>query len=118
MSINFTMTRGDSASFSVSVTLGGVPFDLSSCSLWFTAKNKFTDPDVNAIFQKTIGNGIIVTNGVQGLATINLLPADTSVLGLIKTILFWDLQLKDSLNNIYTINSGNLIVSPDVTQAS
>ena len=118
MSVNFAMTRGDTVSFSIAVTLSGAPFDLSSCSLWFTAKNKFTDLDNAAVFQKTIGNGIVVTNAVQGLATVTILPADTNSLSLIKTILFWDLQLKDSSNNIYTINSGNLIVSPDVTLAS
>ena len=118
MSINFAMTRGDTVSFNIAVTLSGAPFDLAGCSLWFTGKNKFTDPDNAAIFQKTISHGIVVTNSTQGLATVTLLPADTISLSLVKTILFWDLQLKDSGNNIYTINSGNLIVSPDITQAS
>jgi hypothetical protein len=118
MSTNFTITRGDSVSWSVVITLDGVPFNLAGCLLWFTAKTKYTDPDVSAIFQKTIGDGITVTTPANGLATIDIVPDDTSALSEVKTVLFWDLQLKDGSDNIYTINSGNLIVNPDVTQAT
>lgn len=115
--MNFTMTRGDTVQFSVVVTLDDVAYDLTDCSLWFTAKYKYTDDDDDAVFQKTLGDGITVTSAPQGLAAIVISPTDTDALSLIKTVLFWDLQLVDDSGNVYTIASGNLIVNPDVTQS-
>lgn len=115
MGTNITMTRGDTVSLTLAVTLSGDPFPLGGSSLWFTVKTKFTDNDDEAILQKTIGSGIDVTGPDQGLATITILPIDTSGLSAVKTILVWDVQLKDGDGKIYTISSGNLIVNPDVT---
>lgn len=113
--MNFTVTRGDNFGFAGTATLSDSPYDLASCTLWFTAKNKYTDLDVDAVFQKTIGDGITVTNPTQGLFTVSVLPADTADVSRVKTILYWDLQLKDADGKIFTIASGNLIINPDVT---
>jgi uncharacterized protein YbjT (DUF2867 family) len=113
--MNFTITRGDDVGWSGTVELSDVAYDLAGCALYFTGKNKYTDADASAIFQKTIGSGITVTNPTQGLFTIALVPADTTAIPKAKTILVWDLQLVNSAGKRYTIASGNLIVNPDVT---
>lgn len=116
---DLTMYRGDTLKLDLAVTLDGNPYSLSLCSLWFTGKSQYTDPDISAIFQKTIGSGItIVGDPAQGLALIELAPADTLALASIKTLLVWDCQLKDSNSKIYTIALGNLIVLPDVTRST
>ena len=115
MGTNFTMTRGDTVSLSGTATLSGDPYDLAGCSLWFTAKNKYTDDDPAAVFQKSIGDGITVTSAAQGLFVVVISPGDTEAVAKSRTILVWDLQLMDGSGNIYTLNSGNLVINPDVT---
>jgi hypothetical protein len=113
--MNFTMTRGNNVSLSGTATLSDDPYDLTSCTLYFTAKRKFTDEDSAAIFQKSIGDGITITSAAQGLFVVAIASEDTIALEKVKTILVWDLELHDSSSKIYTIASGNLVVNPDVT---
>ena len=114
---NFTFTRGDTVVLSGAVTLGGDPYNLTGATLWCTAKSKHTDADVDAIFQKTLGDGITVVNAAAGLYTIQIDPADTEALSKVKTVLVYDVQLMDSNSKIYTIASGNFIIHPDVSNA-
>jgi hypothetical protein len=115
---NFTMTRGDSATFSGTVTLGGDPYDLSGAAhMWFTAKNKYVDSDEDAVFQKTLDDGITVVSPTAGLYSVAIVPADTEDVPKAKTILVWDVQIEDSEGNIYTMASGKLVINPDVTDA-
>lgn len=115
MGTNFTMVRGDNVSLSGIATLSGEPYSLALCSLWFTAKYRYTDDDETAVFQKTIGDGITVTNPTAGLFIVEIVPDDTEPVAKARTILVWDLQLMDGSGKIYTLNSGNLIINPDVT---
>jgi hypothetical protein len=114
---NFTFTRGDTVVLSGSVTFGGDPYNLAGATIWCTAKSRFTDADEDAIFQKTIGSGIVIVNAAAGLYTITIDPADTVDLAKVKNILVYDVQLKDADNKVFTIASGNLIINPDVTNA-
>lgn len=86
--------------------------------MWFTAKYSYADPDLSAVFQKTLGSGIVYTNAAQGLATATLVGTDTSALAPVKVLLVYDIQVKDAGGNIFTIARGNLIVVPDVTLAT
>lgn len=113
--MNFTMTRGNDVSLSGTATLSGDPYDLSGCSLYFTAKRRFTDDDSAAIFQKSVGSGITITSAAQGLFVVAIGSDDTISVEKVKTILVWDLELHDSAGKIYTIASGNLVINPDVT---
>jgi hypothetical protein len=116
--MNFSMTRGDSVSWAGTATLSSSPYDLTGIlGMSFTAKNKTTDTDANAVFKKTIGDGITVTSAAQGLFTVAILPADTASVSKVKTILVWDLEVVDSGGNVYTLNSGNLVINPDVTSS-
>lgn len=115
--MNLTMTRGDSRTLSGSVTLSGDPYDLAGCSIWFTAKYRYTDADASAVFQKTIGSGITVTNPTQGLITITIDPADTALIAKVKTVLVFDIQIQTSGGSKWSAASGNLVITPDVTNA-
>lgn len=114
---NFTMTRGDTVILSGTTTLGGDPYDLSGATLLFTAKNRYTDDDADAVFQKSVGDGITVVSAAQGLFTVEIEPDDTADVPKVQTVLFWDTQVVDSESKKYTIASGKLIIKPDVTDA-
>jgi hypothetical protein len=112
------MYRGDTVVFNMLVTKSAVAFPLTGCEIWFTGKYAYKDSDLAAVFQKTIGDGITVTNALGGRAALALIPSDTHGLPAVKTLLLWDVQLKDADDMIYTVASGNLVVLPDVTQST
>lgn len=114
---DITIYRGDTVKLNVAVTVGGVVFDLTGCTIWFTAKNLYTDADPGVFQKSTLNGGIVVTSAPNGLCQVTILPADTSGQAATKIMLLWDCQVKTSTGLIYTVASGNLIVIPDVTQS-
>lgn len=116
-SIAVTATRGDTIDLEVTVTRDGAPVDLTGADLWFTAKLKVKDADVDAVAQKTVGSGITVTDAVNGEALITLDPADTD--GLTKeTTLYCDVQLVEASGRVTTVASGTLTILRDVTRVT
>jgi hypothetical protein len=115
MSTDFTMTRGDTVNLAAVVTQNGLPYPLTGCQMWFTAKNYYTDPDASAVFQHTIGSGITIIDATKGWAQLVISPADTAPLPASKTLLVWDLEIVDSSGNVFTAASGSILVTPDVT---
>lgn len=118
MSTDLSMTRGDTAVFTV--TLSNLSASgLTGCSLYFAAKRSVSD--ASPLFTKSIGSGIsVTTNGsdtVSGVASVSLNPADTSSLPDYPTLLDWDCVLVDGSGNHTTVASGTLFVSPDVYTA-
>lgn len=114
---DFQITRGDTPTFNIAVALAGAPYSLVGCSIWFTAKWAYRDLDAAAVFQKTIGSGITVTNAPLGLATATLVAGDTSFLSAVKILLVYDIQVRTAGGLTFTVARGNLIVIPDVTLA-
>lgn len=114
---DFIIYRGDTPTFNVAVTWGGEVFPLTGCSMWFTAKYAYADDDADAVFQKTIGDGITVTNAGCGEAEITLSSSDTSSLSSSKVMLVYDLQIRNAEGKIYTVAYGNIVVLPDVTRS-
>lgn len=118
MNILFTMIRGDTVNANLSV-LDPVddPFDLTGCDVWVTAKRRFTDPDEEAVFQKTIGDGVEVTNEVGGEVRIVISPDDTSSLeGITRDVnLVLDVQIRTPDGEVFTPILGIVVVTPDVT---
>jgi hypothetical protein len=107
-----TMFRGNTMVFDFSITLGGNPVDLTGAGLWFTAK---TSPGTSAVvFQKTVGQGITVTDVASGVGLIELVPADTGALGARTVRLYFDLEVEIA-DAVYTVAAGRLVVDPDVT---
>lgn len=123
---HLTLKKGDTHHLEVVVTrendLGvDVPVNLTGSKLWFTAKNKVSDTDVQAVIRKGTANttlsGVDITDAPNGEALITLQPADTAI-GNGTVFLHWDLQLKETDNTITTINAGRLALSDQVTLTS
>ena len=88
-------------------------------SIWFTVKARYSEPDSGALVQRTVGNGIYVTDGPTGEAQVVLTHAETSLLGAREYDYVWDVQIKrdtyGSESIISTANEGTMTVNPDVT---
>lgn len=118
------MRRGDTPIWELAVTdADGSPFDLTGCTLYFTAKLLITDADPG-LFQLTTGDGITVTDAAGGIATVQPARADTS--GLTQdTKLFVDVQVSrpGAPDETFTVwppeddYPGELWVVRDVTRA-
>ncbi len=98
---NITLTRGDSATFGLTVKQNTSSYDFSNDTVKFTVKKNVNTNDI--LFQKTFSNGVI-----------NLTPSDTSDLKY--GTYYYDVQLKNTSNGIYTvIPPSKFIVAPEVT---
>ncbi len=115
---DFTLHRGDTIDLAHVVTASGSEYSLVGCSIWFTAKTAFSVADASATFQKTVGNGITVTNAAKGRFTVRISPTDTYNLGNSKVLLVYDCQIVTASGAVYTVASGNLIFIPDVTRST
>jgi hypothetical protein len=116
--MNLRMYRGDTAEFRVTaLDIDGNPLDITGASAWFTAKRTTSDDDLSAVFQKTVGDGITITDAPNGIMLVRLAEADTaSVTG--REYLEYDLQVKDTSDGVWTVARGSLLVEADVTRTS
>lgn len=114
---NLNMVRGSTLSFDFSVTntATGLAENLTGGTLKFTAKWDFTDVDGSAVFQKTIGSGITVTNAAGGLANVTIAASDTTSLPATIVNLNYDLKYTDASSNVWPILYGLLTIVPNVT---
>ena len=113
-----TMTRGDTPEWALTVVAAdGSPFDLTDYEVYFTAKRLLTDADPG-VFQLTVGAGVTVTDAAGGLATIQPRRGDTNTLTE-DVRLFYDVQLSQeaSPDQTFTVDSGTLVITRDVTRA-
>ena len=106
--------RGDSFKFVLDIDIDGSPYNLTGTTMKMTAKWSHSDSDANALFQKTIGDGITYTDAANGQAQIILAPADTISLPPQIVVLQYDVELTDG-SSVYTVARGDLAVLPDVT---
>lgn len=111
-----TMNRGDTAIFTMTVNAySGAYLDLTGAEVWFTAKYGWNDTDDEAVFQKTVGDGVTITDPTNGEIEIQLEQADTATI-VDSVRLRYDVQVRDVSGGIYTVASGLLKVVPDVTR--
>ena len=98
---NITLTRGDSATFGLTVKQNTSSYDFSNDLVVFTVKkNVNTDA---FLIQKTFSNGVI-----------NLTPSDTNNLNY--GTYYYDVQLQNQSNGVYTvIPPSKFIVASEVT---
>jgi hypothetical protein len=111
---DFRVTRGDSASFTITVTVGGVPLDLRlmNTALVFAAREI---PGDAIVLSKSIGSGITVEPGNPGnVATLKLDPGDTSGIDA-PTILAYDVQLTEPDARVTTVVGGRITITPDIS---
>jgi hypothetical protein len=109
--------RGDKIVLSIAAKKAdGTPQSLTGATLTFTAKDRLTDADPGVI-QKTTGGGITIDDAANGLASVTILPADTSGFTGPRTLL-WDVQMDvAAFGDKKTLDSGKLYVLPDVTRS-
>ena len=98
-------------------SLAPVPVNISATTILATLKHTVVEPDNTALTQKTIGAGITVDTGAQGLFTLTLDPVDTANLPDGVTCLVFDVQVKESGGRVTTVVRGDLMIEPDVTRA-
>lgn len=101
------------------IPANATPVNITGWSIWVTIKKYPNDPDNQALAQLTItGGGVTLDQPLSGVGHSIMPPSATSGLpdGVVPAI--YDVQAKDLLGNIYTVESGTLLVSPDVTRAT
>ena len=116
---NLTMKRGDSARWEFTVTQADrvTVQDLTGARVRFTAKVRATDADVDAVVSKTLASGVTLTDAVGGVLEVHLLPADTDDLS-VPTSLQWDLQVTDADDDVWTVDSGSLSITADISRSA
>lgn len=111
----FTIQRGDTRE--IELTLSGVATPLTGDEkLWFTAKLRDSDTDADAVFQKTMGDGIAVKDADAAVCTVQIDAADTDALAR-QTRLLCDVQLAVG-SDVTTLASGAITVKPDITRST
>jgi len=96
------------------------PVDLTGAKLYFTVKQKMTDPDSSSIFQKknTAAGGsdaeIKVIDAPGGSAEIYIIPSDTETTD--PGNYMWDVQAVLANGKTYTVLRGRVTFKEDVTK--
>lgn len=118
MAFNISMKRGRTLVFTLALTKAGVAYNLTGLSptLRMTAKYDPHDADGSAVFSRTsaVGGQIDITSVSGGLATVTIVPANTSPLPASQVNLYYDIQLTDS-TGVWTVQDGILTVLPNIS---
>lgn len=110
-----SMTRGDTPVFQIVVSDENGPLDLEGKVLRFTAKKNKSFQDAAALFRKSTSDGSITVTA-EGIAEVQLHPEDTVGLTATTHRFYYDVQLSSEAY-VYTLVSGLLIITPDITQS-
>lgn len=108
---DLAMFRGDS--LAVTLTLTDDTFQTGD-SVRFTVKRRLSDPDEAAVVARTSDDGGVTLDGATASCVIH--PADTHDLAGTASLV-WDWQVTTP-TGVHTLDSGRLIVRPDVTRRS
>ena len=109
MSADLCWTRGDSGRLDVSVKQSdGAAYNLTGATLFLTVKNALTDADSAAVILKEV---TAHDDAEEGESHFDLLTTDNATAG----TRYYDVQLKDSANKIFTLFGGLWKVLADVT---
>ena len=112
---NLSITRGDDVTLDFTVTTGGVAVDLTGATLQFLVKTLPTDTDANAIFTKTVGSGITVTDATAGIGEIAFTQANT--ISLSGGTRYYAFTMKKS-SVVTTLDQGAFIILNNVRTSS
>ena len=119
--IQLSMFLEEYKQFLVTVTISGSPTSLSGCVLVWTLKtiSGVTVQGPGLIQKRSDDGGITITDVANGLATITILPADTTSLSA-NPYYLWDLRLiNESVSppQPFTIATGRMQLLQNVTDA-
>jgi len=106
--------RGDTVEMTLYVEKNGVPFDITGCTLFFTAKANVKDADNAALVSLSTGSGITHTTPLTGIAKIIVPSGTTNVLDPKHYIC--DVQLKLPTGEIKTLGDIVWTIKPDTTR--
>lgn len=109
---------GDEATWLVTVTdQAGTPINITGATSRFTGKLRATDVDAAAIFSKTTGAGITLTDPTNGVASVTLSDTDTTTkLAPGRThLLQFDWRVTIS-GTTMTVAYGDLLVEPAMSR--
>ena len=118
-SSNFTMVRGDTRVLTLTISQKGTStaLDVTSATVKFTAKT--SKDQIQKVFQKTVGTGVVLTTPTEGVITVTIGPSDTSGVvipdGADSVKLYYDCQVTLSSGAVYTVASGVITLTKDVT---
>lgn len=108
---NHEVVKGDSVELKVTLTdSNGNPIDLDGYTVYFTAKENYSDSDDDAVIQKDVTSH---TTPASGITTITL---DSSNTNIDARYYYYDIQAKDAAGNIQTPITGKFIVNPQSTE--
>lgn len=107
--------RGDTIRLSVPVIRNSSPVDLTGSTIYFTAKRKKNDLDVDAVIQKSTDDGIIITDAELGQALIVIAPIDTSSLE-DEPRLYCDVEVIEANGTRTTVANGRLTIKYDISR--
>lgn len=111
---NICRKRGDTAPFTITITDGTNPIDITGFTFKLTVDPSSTPTDAtNNLFQLSVGDGITLTTPASGILTVDItaLRADQT-----PTVYFYDLQQTDGSGFIRTILEGEWEVQQDITK--
>lgn len=118
-SMNLRMVRGDTYKFDANIVIDGDAVDISGAAFRFTVKWDYWDADANALMIKTSpSGGITILSDVNGQIRVTIDPADTLSLPAHQVDFYYDVQMKNAANEVYTVLRGTLTVVPDVSVAT
>jgi hypothetical protein len=113
---DLTGTRGDTLVFDTVV--GGLPSSgFAGYTAHFTAKRDASDR-VPVLSKAGTGQCEITTTGdadTPGVITTTISPADTASLPGYEVCLLYDVEVTDGEGVVTTVDSGTLLLTPDVT---
>ena len=91
---------------------------LTGYTIWFTAKPDIALADgATGVIQKTLTNGIVVTDMANGRIRITIAPSDTAAITE-ETVYDCDIQVKSATTEVSTVAKGNMKIEIDVTQTT
>ena len=109
MNADLCWTRCDSGRLDVTVKQAdGTAYNLTGATLFLTVKNALTDADSAAVIRKEVTSHDSATGGESHF---DLFTTDNATNGR----RYYDVQLKDSTNAVYTLFGGIWKVLADVT---
>lgn len=110
----FNLKAGDSLRIPISVTAAGATtaYDLTGCALSWVAE-AVSPAGASISITKSIGSGITVSSLTGGTGYVQLSPSDTNTYtDNVECIVNWDLRLTDATSQVFTIQSGKLVIVP------
>ena len=108
---NLELIRGDDTFYYLTFTdENDQAINITGWKIYFTAKTNVTDTDENAVIKKDVIDPH--EDPLHGIGVIHLTTTETSVaIGKY----FYDIQIKKSTGEIFTLLAGELRVNQDIT---